>query len=77
MWELTGQSECTFATGRGRGRTARAGARSNDRRRSGGYTKVASSFRTAQVWGPSARFDGQQVGRDHLVLDGDTVEIVV
>jgi len=41
------------------------------------HKEVASSFRTARVWGPSARFDGQQVGRDHLVLDGDTVEIVV
>ena len=30
----------------------------------------------ARVWGPSARFDGQRVGRDHVVLDGDTVEIL-
>lgn len=29
----------------------------------------------ARVWGPSARFDGQQVGRAHALLDGDTVEI--
>ena len=28
------------------------------------------------VWGPSARFDGQRVGRDHDVLDGDAVEIL-
>ena len=30
----------------------------------------------ARVWGPSARFDGQRVGRDHVVLDGDTVEVL-
>ncbi len=30
----------------------------------------------ARVWGPSARFDGQRVGRDHVVLDGDVVEIL-
>src|ERR1700704_3180768 len=29
----------------------------------------------ARIWGPSARFDGQQVGRAHTLLDGDTVEI--
>lgn len=30
----------------------------------------------ARVWGPSARFDGQRVGREHAVSDGDTVEIL-
>jgi ribosome-interacting GTPase 1 len=30
----------------------------------------------ARVWGPSSRFDGQQVGRAHVLLDGDTVEIL-
>jgi len=30
----------------------------------------------ARVWGPSARFDGQQVGRGHVLQDGDTVEIL-
>jgi ribosome-interacting GTPase 1 len=30
----------------------------------------------ARVWGPSARFDGQQVGRAHTLLDGDAVEIL-
>ncbi len=30
----------------------------------------------ARVWGPSARFDGQQVGRAHVLQDGDTVEIL-
>jgi ribosome-interacting GTPase 1 len=30
----------------------------------------------ARVWGPSARFEGQQVGRGHELADGDTVEIL-
>ena len=30
----------------------------------------------ARVWGPSARFDGQRVGRDHEVVDGDVVEVL-
>jgi hypothetical protein len=30
----------------------------------------------ARVWGPSARFDGQRVGRAHVLADGDTVEIL-
>jgi small GTP-binding protein len=30
----------------------------------------------ARIWGPSARFDGQRVGRAHVVADGDTVEVV-
>jgi small GTP-binding protein len=30
----------------------------------------------ARVWGPSARFEGQRVGRDHVVADGDSLEIL-
>jgi small GTP-binding protein len=30
----------------------------------------------ARVWGPSARFAGQRVGRAHLLADGDTIEIL-
>jgi hypothetical protein len=37
---------------------------------------LAATFSGARVWGPSARFDGQRVGRDHPVLDGDVVEIL-
>jgi len=37
---------------------------------------LGASFSGALIWGPSARFDGQRVGRDHLVSDGDVVEIV-
>jgi len=31
----------------------------------------------ARIRGPSARFDGQQVGRGHVLLDGDVVQIVM
>jgi small GTP-binding protein len=37
---------------------------------------LAATFSGAFVWGPSARFDGQRVGRDHPVQDGDVVEIL-
>ena len=37
---------------------------------------LAASFTGARIWGPSARFDGQKVGRDQPVQDGDTVEIL-
>ena len=30
----------------------------------------------ARIWGPSARFDGQRVGRAHVLHDGDTVEVL-
>ena len=38
---------------------------------------LGASFSGGRVWGPSARFDGQRVGREHAVTDGDTVEILV
>jgi ribosome-interacting GTPase 1 len=40
------------------------------------HKDLAASFRAARVWGASARFDGQQVGREHRVLDGDVVEVL-
>lgn len=38
--------------------------------------KDLAACRGARVWGRSARFEGQQVGRQHRVEDGDTVEIL-
>jgi ribosome-interacting GTPase 1 len=40
------------------------------------HHELAAAAVGARVWGPSARFDGQRVGRDHEVRDGDVVEIV-
>jgi small GTP-binding protein len=40
------------------------------------HKELGATFASARVWGPSARFDGQVVGRAHAVADGDTVEIV-
>jgi ribosome-interacting GTPase 1 len=37
---------------------------------------LAATFTGARIWGPSARFDGQKVGRDQPVQDGDIVEIL-
>ena len=37
---------------------------------------LAETFVGARIWGPSARFDGQRVGREHQVQDGDVVEIL-
>ncbi len=38
------------------------------------HKEIAESLKFAKVWG-SGQFDGQQVGADHPVLDGDVVEL--
>lgn len=40
------------------------------------HKDLAAEFSSAKIWGLSARFPGQQVGRDHLVEDGDVIEIL-
>ena len=40
------------------------------------HHELETECRGARVWGPSARFEGQRVGRDHVLADGDAVEIV-
>lgn len=40
------------------------------------HKDFAKSFKFARVWG-SGKFDGQQVGRDHVVSDKDVVELHV
>ncbi|HLM69947.1 MAG TPA: GTPase, partial [Thermoplasmata archaeon] len=35
------------------------------------------SFKAAQIWGKSARFPGQTVGRDHTLSDEDIVTVLV
>ena len=37
---------------------------------------LGATFSGARIWGPSARFEGQRVGREHVVHDTDTVEIL-
>jgi ribosome-interacting GTPase 1 len=38
------------------------------------HRDIAKTFKFGRIWG-SAKFDGQQVGRDHVVCDGDVVEL--
>ncbi len=40
------------------------------------HHELADACAGGRVWGPSARFEGQRVGRDHEVADGDVVEIL-
>jgi len=40
------------------------------------HKELGATCRKARIWGPSARFDGQQVGRHHVVQDGDRIEIM-
>jgi uncharacterized protein len=40
-------------------------------------TDLDRTFRTALVWGRSARFPGQTVGREHVLADEDVVTVVV
>jgi uncharacterized protein len=40
------------------------------------HHELGADFRGARIWGPSARFEGQRVGRAHEVADGDVVEIL-
>jgi small GTP-binding protein len=40
------------------------------------HKELAAACSGARVWGPSARFDGQRVGRGHVVADGDVVEVL-
>ena len=41
------------------------------------HHEVEAACTGARIWGPSARFDAQRVGRDHVVEDGDTIEVLV
>ncbi len=40
------------------------------------HKDLADGFRYARVWGASALFDGQQVGRGHVVREGDVIEVL-
>jgi ribosome-interacting GTPase 1 len=38
------------------------------------HRDLAQTLKFARIWG-SAKFDGQQVGKDHVVRDGDIIEL--
>lgn len=40
------------------------------------HHELAEHCRGARLWGPSARFEGQRVGRDHILRNGDTLEVL-
>jgi ribosome-interacting GTPase 1 len=40
------------------------------------HGELGLACRGAHVWGPSAKFDGQLVGRDHVVEQDDVVEVI-
>ncbi|MBN2564810.1 MAG: 50S ribosome-binding GTPase [Candidatus Eisenbacteria bacterium] len=40
------------------------------------HRQLASDAIKARIWGPSAKFEGQEVGLDHTLGPGDMVEIV-
>jgi len=39
------------------------------------HSDLVKNFLYAKVWGPSAKYPGERVGLDHMVEDGDVVEI--
>jgi uncharacterized protein len=41
------------------------------------HHEVSEACTGARIWGPSARFEAQRVGRDHIVADGDVIEVLV
>lgn len=39
------------------------------------HKEILASFRYGRLWGTSGRFQGQRVGEDHVLEDGDVVEL--
>jgi ribosome-interacting GTPase 1 len=39
------------------------------------HSELYKNFKYAKVWGPSSKFPGEKVGLNHLLKDGDVVEI--
>ena len=38
---------------------------------------LLKKFSYAKVYGPSAKYDGEKVGLDHILMDGDTIQIYI
>jgi uncharacterized protein len=39
------------------------------------HKDFVKKFRYARVWGKSVKYDGQRVGKDHVLMDGDVIEL--
>jgi hypothetical protein len=39
------------------------------------HKDFVNNFKYAKVWGKSAKYPGQRVGKDHVLRDGDTIEL--
>jgi ribosome-interacting GTPase 1 len=40
------------------------------------HRNMIADFRYAMVWGTSVKFNPQKVGKDHMLLDEDVVQII-
>lgn len=72
LWELTGLIRVWL---RGEAQALDPGATVVDAARAV-HHELADSCIGARVTGPSAKFDEQRVGREHVLLDGDVVELL-
>jgi small GTP-binding protein len=72
LWELTGLIRVWL---RGEAQALAPGATVVDAARTI-HHELADSCTGARVTGPSAKFEAQRVGRDHVLADGDVVEIL-
>jgi small GTP-binding protein len=72
LWELTGLMRVWL---RGEAQALEPGATVVDAARAV-HHELADACIGARVTGPSAKFADQRVGRDHVLLDGDVVEIL-
>ncbi|MCD6469565.1 50S ribosome-binding GTPase [Candidatus Bathyarchaeota archaeon] len=39
------------------------------------HSEMYRNFKYAKIWGPSAKYPGEKVGPNHILMDGDVVEI--
>ncbi len=39
------------------------------------HKEILENFKYGRLWGQSGRFEGQRVGEEHVLLDGDIVEL--
>ncbi|HET7127677.1 MAG TPA: GTPase [Gaiellaceae bacterium] len=72
LWELTGLIRVWL---RGEAQALVPGATVVDAARAV-HHELAASCTGARVTGPSAKFEAQRVGRDHVLAEGDLVEIL-